>query len=87
MDLSTGVSDDARHSTAEQLLPMFDRLKLEPTTGCLALLDMPVVKEEKSIFNIPEPLNQEAGQDDYFGADDFNHDDNVEVDQQGPAHR
>ena len=87
MDMSTGVSDGARNSTAEQLLPIFDRLKLEPTTGCLALLDMPAVKEEKSIFNIPEPINHEAGQDDFFGANDFSHDDNIEIEQQGPALR
>ena len=65
-DMSTGASNrstkafgDVHSTTAEQLLPIFDQLKLEPTNGCLSLIDMP--KEEKSFFELPELFKDEAG--------------------------
>ena len=56
-DMSTGISNrttkafgDVQSNSVENLVPMFDGLKLEPSMGGFgALLDMP--KEQKSLID------------------------------------
>lgn len=80
--MSTGVQSRGANTfsnlcvtSTEEKIAIFDQLKLEAEGNFSNLFDMPETKEEKSLFDLPDLFKEEAGQDNYMDADNYQQDD------------